>query len=329
MLFIDNTNITDPRINLALEEYCLRAVDISESYLLFYINEPSVIIGKHQNTLEEINHEVIRERSIHVVRRISGGGAVYHDLGNLNFSFITQYNPQRFNNYAEFTGPVIRTLHELGVEAELSGRNDIVVQGRKISGNAQFTSRDRMFSHGTLLFDSNLDDVVAALNVKLGKIESKGIKSVRSRVANISEFLAEPMTITEFRSRLLKGIFGSAEDLPRYELSDDDWRRVHELADAKYKTWDWNFGESPKCNVQKAKRFAIGEIDARIDVEQGRIKTVKLYGDFFAKGEISELEQLLTNIRYEREDLEAALANIDITQYFSDLTTSDLLEVLY
>jgi lipoate-protein ligase A len=329
MLFIDNGGITDPRVNLALEEYALRNFNIGESYLLFYVNEPSVIIGKHQNTVEEINQDFIHERSIHVVRRISGGGAVYHDLGNLNFSFITRYDPKRFNNYAEFNGPVIRALQKLGVPAELSGRNDIVADGRKISGNAQFTTSERMFSHGTLLSDSTLDDVVRALNVKAGKIESKGIKSIRSRVANITEFLDRPMTVDQLRTALLEEIFGSATELPRRELTDADWEGVHRLSEAKYRTWEWNYGLSPKFNVQRVKRFAIGEIDARLDVEEGRIRTIRFFGDFFARREMAELEALLANVRYERDDIHAALTNADVSSYFAEVTAEELAELLY
>ncbi|HEU4455489.1 MAG TPA: lipoate--protein ligase [Longimicrobium sp.] len=329
MLFIDNGGITDPRVNLALEEYALRNFDIDESYLLFYVNEPSVIIGKHQNTVEEINQDFIHERSIHVVRRISGGGAVYHDLGNLNFSFITRYDPKRFNNYAEFNGPVVRALRNLGVPAELSGRNDIVADGRKISGNAQFTTGERMFSHGTLLFDSNLDDVVRALNVKAGKIESKGIKSIRSRVANIAEFLDRPMTVEQLRTTLLEEIFGSATNLPRRELTEADREGVHRLSEAKYRTWEWNYGLSPRFNVQRVKRFGIGEIDARLDVEEGRIRNVRFFGDFFARREMAELEALLANVRYERDDIHAALTSADVSSYFAEITAEELAELLY
>ncbi|MEC2078558.1 lipoate--protein ligase, partial [Metabacillus fastidiosus] len=198
MLFIDNEGITDPRINLAIEEYCLKNLDPNETYLLFYINEPSIIIGKNQNTIEEINTDYVEKESIHVVRRLSGGGAVYHDLGNLNFSFITKDDGDSFHNFRKFTEPVVKALQKLGVNAELSGRNDLVAEGRKISGNAQFATRGRMFSHGTLLFDSEIDHVVSALKVRKDKIESKGIKSIRSRVANISEFLKEEITIEQF-----------------------------------------------------------------------------------------------------------------------------------
>lgn len=329
MLFIDNRGITDPRINLALEEYALRNFKRDESFLLFYINEPSIIIGRNQNTLEEINHEYVREKGIHVVRRISGGGAVYHDLGNLNFSIITNYAKEKFNNYEHFTRPVVEVLHTLGVPAEMSGRNDILVDGRKVSGNAQFTSGGRMFSHGTVLFDSKLDEVVEALNVKMSKIESKGLKSVRSRVVNISEFLEEPITIEEFRALILERIFGSRTDLPLLELSDADWEAVHELSAKKYATWEWNYGESPEFNVQKTRRFPAGEIDLRIDVQEGRVSGLRIFGDFIGSAEVSRLEELLRGVRYEPEDLAEALAGVDIKEYFGAVEKEEFLELLY
>ena len=207
MLFIDNKGITDPRINLAIEEYALKNLDINETYLLFYINEPSIIIGKNQNSVEEINTEYVESNGIHVVRRLSGGGAVYHDLGNLNYSFITKDDGDSFHNFRKFTEPVIAALKQMGVNAELSGRNDILAEGRKISGNAQFSTKGRMFTHGTLLFNSEMDHIVSALRVKKDKIESKGIKSVRSRVANISEFLTETVDIEEFRTSFVEIYF--------------------------------------------------------------------------------------------------------------------------
>ena len=184
MYFIDNKGITDPQINLAIEEYALRTMDTDkDSFLLFYINAPSIIIGKNQNTIEEIDTEYVDANGIKVVRRLSGGGAVYHDLGNLNFSFITKDDGDSFRNFKKFTEPVVEALAGMGVKAELLGRNDILVEGRKISGNAQFSTNGRMFSHGTLMFDTAIDEVVSALKVRKDKIESKGIKSIRSRVA--------------------------------------------------------------------------------------------------------------------------------------------------
>jgi lipoate-protein ligase A len=329
MRFIDNRGVTDPRINLALEEYVLRHVEQDDTFLLFYINEPSIIIGRNQNTLEEINHEYVRDHGIHVVRRISGGGAVYHDLGNLNFSIIAPYSPERFNRYDEFTRPVVEVLRTLGVPAELSGRNDIVAGGRKISGNAQFSTGKRMFSHGTVLFDSKLDDVVAALNVKMGKIESKGLKSVRSRVANISEFLARPLEIAEFRGLILERIFGSRSEIPTLELSDADWEAVRDLSARKYATWEWNYGQSPEFNVQKTRRFPAGEIDLRIDVQQGRISSLRIFGDFMGSADVAALEAILRGVRYEPEELAGALRDVAIEEYFGPVAREEFLELLY
>ncbi|MGX9706378.1 lipoate--protein ligase [Laceyella tengchongensis] len=330
MLFIDNRNITDPRINLAVEEYALKHLDIEETYLLFYINEPSIIIGKHQNTVEEINVDYVREKGIHVVRRLSGGGAVYHDLGNLNFSFITKDDGKSFANFRKFTEPVISALESLNIKAELSGRNDILVDGKKVSGNAQFSTRGRMFSHGTLMFNVNIEEVVKALQVKKEKIESKGIKSVRSRVANLVDYLAEPMSIQDFRQVLLTHIFAGKQPIPQVELTAADWAEIEKIADQRYRNWDWNFGESPEFNVQHSKRFPIGSIDIRLDVgEKGVIRQCKIYGDFFGVGDVAEIEQRLAGVRYDRDAIEKALADVDVKHYFGDITKEEFIDLVY
>lgn len=329
MLFIDNKEITDPRINLAIEEYALKNLDINETYLLFYINEPSIIIGKNQNTIEEINTDYVEKNGIHVVRRLSGGGAVYHDLGNLNFSFITKDDGESFHNFKKFTEPVIAALKQLGVDAELSGRNDILAEGRKISGNAQFSTKGRMFSHGTLLFNSEMDHVVSALKVRKDKIESKGIKSIRSRVANISEFLEEPMTIEQFRKLLLTFIFNGEENIQEYKLTDADWEQIMQLSNERYQNWDWNYGKSPKFNVQHSHRFPVGHIDMRLEVNKGMIENVKIYGDFFGAGDVSEIESKLEGVRYEKAAIEAALHDVDVKHYFGNITKEEFVGLLY
>ncbi|KON89511.1 lipoate--protein ligase [Sporosarcina globispora] len=329
MLFIDNQGITDPRINLAIEEYALKNLDIEETYLLFYINEPSIIIGKNQNTIEEINTEYVENNGIHVVRRLSGGGAVYHDLGNLNFSFITKDDGESFHNFQKFTEPVVEALKKLGVNAELSGRNDLMAEGRKISGNAQFSTKGRMFSHGTLLFDSEIESVVSALKVKKDKIESKGIKSIRSRVANISEFLDEKIAIEEFRSLLLKNIFGDLDEIPEYKLTNDDWEKIHQLSNERYQNWDWNYGKSPKFDLQHSHRFPVGQIDIRLNVTKGKIEECKIYGDFFGVGDVSEIENKLTGIRYEKSAIENALEGVDIKHFFGNVTMAEFINLVY
>lgn len=329
MLFVDNLNEHDPAVNLALEEYVLRHPQADGDLVLFYINAPSIIIGRHQNTLEEINRAYVEQHGIHVVRRLSGGGAVYHDLGNLNFSFLTDYHPDNFRNFKKFTEPVITALAKLGVQAELSGRNDILVDGKKVSGNAQYLSNNRMVSHGTLLFNTDLSHVSDALNVKDSKITSKGIKSVRSRVANISEYLPSPLKIEEFRAFLLENYFGNLPEVPRYLLTGEDWAAVQRLAEERYRSWDWTYGHSPAFNVQKRERFESGEIDARLDVQEGKIRSLKFYGDFFSRTEPEELARLLIGVRYRRDDIYAALQDVDITQFFAGLNPQTLSEFLY
>ncbi len=330
MYFIDNKGITDPRINLAIEEYVLKNMDIEkDDYLLFYINQPSIIIGKNQNTIEEINTDYVEDKGIIVVRRLSGGGAVYHDLNNLNFSFLTKDDGDSFHNYKKFTQPVVDALKKLGVDAELSGRNDILAEGRKVSGNAQYATRGRMFSHGTLLFKTDIDAVASALKVKKDKIESKGIKSVRSRVGNISDFLKESMTVEEFRMEILKSIFGGEENIQYYELTDEDWEKIHTISKERYQTWEWNYGKSPRFNIQKTHRFPSGGIDIRLEVNKGIIEEAKIFGDFFGVGDVEEIEKLLVGVRYDRSEIAKAIEEVDIPHYFGGITKEDFLQLIY
>ncbi|HLV24974.1 MAG TPA: lipoate--protein ligase [Gemmatimonadales bacterium] len=330
MLFVDNRDITDARVNLALEEYVFRNKPVEQDVLLFYVNAPSIIIGRNQNTIEEIAPDAVAEHDVRVVRRISGGGAVYHDLGNLNFSVMTPEISDRFNRYDFFTRPVIDVLRDLGVPAELSGRNDIIADGRKISGNAQFASHNRMFSHGTLLLDSNLDDVTAMLRPRPGKVESKGVKSVRSRVANISEFLAAPIDVVELRDLVIERIFGTRDraSVPSIELNDEDWAAVYELMARKYGTWDWNYGENPASNVQRSQRFPAGEIDVRIDVQKGHIAGLRIFGDFMGRADVSVLEKSLVGVPYERDAILEVLGDVDMSQYFGDIANHDVLALV-
>ncbi|CAN7372965.1 lipoate--protein ligase [Peribacillus frigoritolerans] len=329
MLFIDNKGITDPRINLAIEEYALKHLNIDETYLLFYINRSSIIIGRNQNTIEEINSDYVDEKGITVVRRLSGGGAVYHDLGNLNFSFITKDDGDSFHNFKKFTQPVVETLEKLGIHAELSGRNDILAEGKKISGNAMFSTKGRMFSHGTLLFQSEMDHIVSALKVKKDKIESKGIKSIRSRVGNIADFLKEPMSVEEFRSFLLQNIFKDTGKVTEYVLTDTDWEKIHEISEDRYQNWEWNYGKSPKFNFQNSHRFPVGSVDIRLEVNRGIIENCKIYGDFFGVGEVADIERKLTGTRYEKEAISRVLDEIDVRHYFGNVTKEEILALIY
>lgn len=334
MIFVPNEN-NDPRVNLAIETYLLKEMPLDEPILLFYINEPSIIIGRNQNTIEEINKEYVEAQGIHVVRRLSGGGAVYHDHGNLNFSFIMPDDGNSFRDFEKVTKPIIQALHELGVSgAELKGRNDLVIDGMKFSGNAMYATEGRMFAHGTLMFDSDINEVVNALKVRKDKIESKGIKSIRSRVTNIKPFLPEDkqgMTTEEFRQDILLKIFGvdSIDEVKTYELTEDDWQKINQISDEYYRNWDWNYGKSPSFNLERRHRFPIGSIEVRMDVEEGAIKEIKVYGDFFGLGEISDVEKKLTGIKYEKQAIRDAVSEIDVKKYFGNIEKEELVDLLY
>ena len=308
MLFVPNEN-NDPRINLAIEIFLLQEMKVDEPILLFYINEPSIIIGRNQNTIEEINKDYVDAHGIHVVRRFSGGGAVYHDFGNLNFSFIMPDDGNSFRDFEKLTKPIVQALHEMGVEgAQLKGRNDLVIDDMKFSGNAMYATNGRMFAHGTIMFDSDINEVVNALKVRKDKIESKGIKSIRSRVTNIKPFLPkdkQDMTTEAFREEILLKIFGvdSVDQVKTYTLTEEDWVKINEISDKYYRNWDWNYGKSPAFDIERRKRFPIGSIEVRFNVQEGKITEAKIYGDFFGLGDIADVEQAFIGTRYDKSAL--------------------------
>lgn len=330
MLFVENEPNNDPRVNLAIEEYLIKNIAPAEDILLFYINQPSIIIGRNQITVQEINVDYVEENGIIVVRRLSGGGAVYHDMGNLNFSFIAPNSPDNFHNFRKFTQPVVDVLEKMGVTAELSGRNDVLVDGKKISGNAQYVSGARMVSHGTLLWNTDLSRVGAALKVKPAKFEGKGIQSVRSRVANITDYLPEnKATVMEFRQMIIEGVFGGGE-VNEYKLTPDDWQKIELISRERYHNWDWNYGRSPAFAINRETRYAGGTIEACLDVSKGGvINQVRFFGDFFGQRDVSELEAALQGTLYEPSAMSSALEGIAIGEYFVNFSREELLDLMY
>jgi lipoate-protein ligase A len=326
MQFIDNKGNTDPAINLAMEEYILHHAPINESYFLFYINSPSIIVGKNQNALEEFNTSYADEKDIQVIRRLSGGGTVYHDLGNLNFSFITSYDGKNFHNYRKFVQPIVNALNKMGVPAELNSRNDIFVNGRKISGNAQFAQKGRMLSHGTLLLNANLDQVVNSLHVSDVNIHSKSIKSVRSKVANINEFLSVPLNMEEFKQIILKAVFEDREHIDEYKLKEEEWRSIHQISKEKYQQWEWNFGRSPKFSIVKSNSFTTGKIEVKLIIEHGLIAKAVVIGDFLE--DVDHIENSLIGAPYHLEGINDALKEIDVQFYSGQVLKDNFITLL-
>ncbi len=275
-LYIDNEENDDPATNLAIEEYVLRHLDPARDYMLLTRNTPSVIIGRNQNPLEEVNDTCVRKMGIPVLRRISGGGTVYHDPGNLNFSFITRYESSRLHNFPFFNEPVVQILQSLGIPAEMNDRNDILARGRKISGSAQFSSKGRMLSHGTLLYNAQLDALEQVLTVTSQHIRSRSHKSVRSSVVNMSEFLDQPMTPDSFRDRLLQGLRNSGVAYGHHRLDEKDWREIDRIRRDRYLSWEWNTGRTPRFEINRTLRLEKTSVRLHLEVYKGIIRHVSL-----------------------------------------------------
>lgn len=327
MITIPNSG-HDPALNLAMEEYILTASGITEPVLFFYVNAPSIIIGRHQNTVEEINTDFVREHHIRIVRRCSGGGAVYHDLGNLNYSLIRPGDPKTTGDFSVLLTPILTALHDLGLPAELGGRNDLLLDGAKFSGNAYYHNRHGSVTHGTLLFDSDLSILSQCLRPNPEKLSSKGIRSVRSRVCCIKDALPGIRDVEELRTAITKR-FSVTEQLTTRNFTEEDLAIIEGIANMRYRNDRWNYGESPAYTIRKQIRQPGGWIDFRADVRDNVIRSARFFGDFFSPGEIDELEASLTEISWDPQILSERLRQQNWSGCFPDLTIEAFIQSVF
>jgi lipoate-protein ligase A len=313
--------------NIALEEYILST--FNEDCFLLYINEPCIIVGRFQNTLAEINYQWVQQNSIPVVRRLTGGGTVFHDLGNLNFSFLMNGADSDTVNFVRYTAPVLEVLNELGVPAELQGRNDLTIKGMKFSGNAKLVQNGKTLQHGTILFNSHVDSLTQALKVNPLKFSDKAVKSVRSRVTNVADHLAQPMKLGEFIPMVRAKVHSLYPEARDYALSIDDREAVQKLVDSRYGTWDWNFGKSPQYNLANAIRITGGTIEFYLDVANGIITSLRVFGDFFASRNLKELEQCFSGISHNRESVREAFEKAAYKDFFGEADLNELIDAMF
>ena len=335
MLLIINDS-SNAYYNLAAEEYLIDNFD--EDIVMLWRNDNTVVVGKNQNTIEEIDSRYVDANGIRVVRRLTGGGAVFHDLGNVNYTIIQTYREGLFSNYEYFTEMVRDFLRGLGVDAVLSGRNDLLIDGRKFSGNAQCVRNGRMMHHGTLMFSSDVKDISGALTPNQKKTESKAVKYVQSHVTNISSHMTQQygknevekssMDAEQFMLLLYDYYLKNYPDAVPYELTEADRAAIQKLADEKYSTWEWNFGASPAFAVTASRKFDFGLVDVRLNVSRGRIKDIRIFGDYFGIRSIAEIESLLTGTEYRRDAIAAALSGVDLGEYISGMTADELTDLI-
>ena len=306
MIFlVDNRNNSDPFINLAIEDHLLRFSE--KSFLLIYVNSPSVVIGRNQNVYEEANVKFCREKKINIVRRISGGGAVYHDKGNLSYSFISDYDRELYNNYEKFSLPSINVLQKLKLDAFLNDRNDIIIGRKKISGNAQFTSRKRMITHGTLLFDADLSALRKSLKVNLDEFTSKSTQSKRSPVANILDELEVKISIDEFKTMLVEEFSSEYGGIDDYKFSDNEWAKITESAETKFNNWNWIYERIPKFEINRERIIDEEKYNLYLLVDKGVIQKIKISSSW-EKVNAGDIEGMLLGRNYLYDEVERTIS---------------------
>lgn len=330
MKFVESYS-NDPEYNLAFEEYCFKNLPVEhETYLFLWINAPAIIIGKNQNAYAEINSDYVNEKGIRVVRRITGGGAVYHDLGNLNFSIIEKCSDNKKIDFKKYYTAIITALRELDLNAELSGRNDVTIDGKKCIGASQAIWEHRTLSNGCILFDVKLNELSKALTVRPEKLKAKGVKSVSARVENIRPQLKNDMDIEAFKAHLLQSLFAQRGEAPiEYVLSETEHAGVQEIYRNRFSQKSWNYGKKLKADFHRYRYFPSGAVELFFDVVEEKLKGLTILGDFFSTADVSELERILEGCSYTEEALRTALAETDLQPFFGGISRDDFIALFF
>lgn len=318
---------TDPYFNIATDEFIFK--HLKEDCFMLWQNDNAIIVGKHQNTLSEINLDYVKEKEIKVVRRLSGGGAVYHDMGNLNFSFTRTGENTEMVDFRRYTKPILEVLKNLNIAAKFEGRNDLTINGKKFSGNAEHVFKNKVLHHGTLLFSSEMKDVSGALKINPLKYKDRAVKSVPKRVTNISDHLEKNISLEEFTDRIMNHIISTNPDAKPYEFTPADLDKIQQIRDEKYSTWEWNFGRSPDYNFVQGVRTDGGTIEMHMNVSKGKIIDVKIHGDFFHIKDIEPIERALENIKHEEKEIRKVLQQFNLKEYFNNITEDDLVSIMF
>lgn len=319
-------NHTDPYFNMAFDEYCLEQLTIDEPVFFLWQNRPSVIMGANQEVHTEVNLDYLKENNISLVRRVTGGGAVYHDFGNLNYTIVGRSDDLE-RDYPEYTRHMLQALQKLGVQATMSGRNDILVEGRKVSGFAKRVCKNRLMIHGTLMFDVDIDKLTQVLCPPATKLQSKGIASVRSRVANLCEYLPEITDISTLKQKLESILSNNYTD-KEWELSQEDFQNIEQLAHDKFEKWEWIYGHSPRATLNFSEKLACGTVHIHLNIAENRITSCKFGGDFIGNLPTNELENALTGLPYDRDSISKFLEETDISRYLDGVTSAELLRLI-